>query len=160
MYAASEQAVAAIQHGDSLMLQYSSAGHQLQVSAADPTVSLLPSLRHHSFHSLNHSLPPRSHRTLSLTCHSPQAAIIGGLASAIAGIAPPSQRHSREHGGSAGGDLLWSHGWTPFGPLGGSPTLSQVSSPPIPHDGVLGHQLPRSVMCVSRIQPRECSRLC
>jgi hypothetical protein len=90
MYAVSEQAVAALQHGDSVLLQYASAGHQMQVSPTDPT-----------------------------------AAIIGGLASAVAGITPPSQRY--DHTGASGADVLWSHGWTPFGPLGGGKTLSQVT---------------------------------
>ena len=53
---------------------------------------------------------------LTLKADNPSASILAGILTALGAVAPPSQRYSQHHG-KVVKDLLFAHGWSPFGPF-------------------------------------------
>lgn len=62
---------------------------------------------------------------MHLKAANPSSAILAGILTALGSVAPPTKHYSQHHQKTMT-DLLFAHGWNPFGPFGNHMQLSQV----------------------------------
>lgn len=68
---------------------------------------------------------------LFVSATAPTSSVIAGVVTALASVAPPSQRYSQKHG-AVQTDFLWAHGYSPYAPFASSSQLSQARTSPGP----------------------------